>query len=114
MLQKHYKYLHSRLVKFEEDEDTFNDTFLKLTYNYNPDKDFIDQFIYYFNLLKGAYFRDAKVRKYQVTSIEESYAEVAEIIDEDEPTTLISEDNFLNDLTNDMDALSKEINKTKS
>ena len=114
MLQKHYKYLHSRLVKFEEDEDTFNDTFLKLTYNYNPDKDFIDQFIYYFNLLKGAYFRDAKARKYQVTSREESYAEVAEIIDEDEPTTLISEDNFLNDLTNDMDALSKEINQTKN
>ena len=114
MLQKHYKYLHSRLVKFEEDEDTFNDTFLKLTYNYNPDKDFIDQFIYYFNLLKGAYFRDSKVRKYQVTSIEERYDEVAEIIDEDEPTTLISEDNFLNDLTNDMDALSKEINQTKN
>ena len=114
MLQKHYKYLHSRLVKFRDDEDTFNDTYLKLTYNYNPDKDFIDQFIYYFNLLKGAYYRDSKVRTYQVTYIEDNYDEVSEIIDEDEPTTLISEDNFLNDLINDMDALSKEINKTKS
>ena len=114
LLQIHYKYLHSRLVKFRDDEDTFNATYLKLTYNYNPDKDFIDQFIYYFNLLKGAYYRDSKVRTYQVTYIEDNYDEVSEIIDEDEPTTLISEDNFLNDLINDMDALSKEINQTKN
>ena len=99
LMQIHYKYLHSRLVKYEYDEDTFNDTYLKLTYNYNPDKDFIDQFIYYFNLLKGAYFRDSKVRKYQVTYIEDNYNEVAEIIDEDdEPVISITEDEFLNEL----------------
>ena len=99
LLQKHYNYLHSKLVKYEEDEEVFSDTFLKLTYNYNPDKDFINQFIYYFNLLKGAYFRDSKVRKYQVTSIEDNYNEVVEIIDEnDEPVISITEDEFLNKL----------------
>jgi len=42
LLAKNYKYLHSHLVKYSRDEDTFNDAFLKLTYNYNPDKDFIE------------------------------------------------------------------------
>ena len=103
LLQKHYNYLHSKLVKYEEDEEVFSDTFLKLTYNYNPDKDFINQFIYYFNLLKGAYFRDSKVRKYQVTSIEDNYNEVVEIIDEnDEPVISITEDEFLNKLKKDI------------
>jgi len=42
LLQLHYKYLHSRLVKSDKDEAVFNDTYLKLTYNYNPSKDFIE------------------------------------------------------------------------
>ncbi len=42
LLQLHYKYLHSRLVKSDKDEAIFNDTYLKLTYNYNPSKDFIE------------------------------------------------------------------------
>lgn len=66
LLAKHYKYLHSILVKSNSDEDTFNDTYLKLTYNYNPDKDFIQQFKYYFYLLKGAYQRDDKVENYYI------------------------------------------------
>ena len=46
-----------RLVKTVEDEDTFNDAFLKLTYCYNPEEDFIKQYTYQFNLLKGKYHR---------------------------------------------------------
>lgn len=49
LLTKHYMYLHSLLVKTESDESTFNDTYLKLTRVYNPDKDFIDQFKFQFN-----------------------------------------------------------------
>lgn len=70
LFNQHYRYLYSKLVYKEEDRDTFNDTFLKLTYNYNPDKDFIDQFIYYFKLLKGAYYRDSKVENYHFGSLE--------------------------------------------
>lgn len=60
LLEQHYSLLHSKLVKSEEDEPIFNDTFLKLTYNYNPEELFSNQFCYYFNLLKGAYRRDSK------------------------------------------------------
>lgn len=66
-LIKHYQYLHNLLVQVEGDDDIFNDTYLKLTYNYQPDKDFKEQFIYYFNLLKGAYYRDDKVAGYYLT-----------------------------------------------
>lgn len=70
LLQLHYRYLHSRLVKSDRDEGIFNDTYLKLTYNYNPSKDFIEQYIYYFKLLKGAYYRDDKVANYYVELVE--------------------------------------------
>lgn len=79
LLTKHYKQLYSMLVKSELDEDIFNDTYLKLTYNYNPDSDFIQQYQYYFNLLKGAYYRDDKVTNYLVVPIEDKdYAEPEE------------------------------------
>ena len=35
----HYKYLYSKLVKKEEDQDIFNDTVLSISYKYDPDKD---------------------------------------------------------------------------
>lgn len=70
LLQLHYRYLHSKLVKSEKDEGIFNDTYLKLTYNYNPAKDFIEQYIYYFKLLKGAYYRDDKVANYYMELVE--------------------------------------------
>lgn len=66
-INQHYKYLHNLLVLVEGDEDIFNDTYLKLTYNYQPEIDFVKQFIYYFNLLKGAYYRDDKVAGYYLT-----------------------------------------------
>ena len=82
LLEQHYKQLHSLLVKSDNDEPIFNDTFLKLTYNYNPDKDFIGQFRYYFNLLKGAYYRDNKVANYYLQLVD-TYNQSDISIDED-------------------------------
>lgn len=85
LMEIYYKQLHSLLVKSEQDQDTFNDTYLKLTYNYNPEKNFIEQFKYYFNLLKGAYFRDDKVANYYL-----SFSDVPDITyktDEEEVKT---------------------------
>ena len=64
LLQLHYKYLHSLLVRVEGDEDTFNDTYLKLTHSYNPNQDFIEQFKHTFYNLKLAYEKDDKVANY--------------------------------------------------
>lgn len=63
LMQQYYQQLH-RLVKSEDDEDTFNDAFIKLTYCFNPDEDFINQFTYQFNLLKGKYHRYDKTLKW--------------------------------------------------
>ena len=81
-LTKYYKYLHNLLVIVEGDEDIFNDTYLKLTYNYEPDKDFREQFIYYFKLLKGAYYRDDKVSGYYLSL--DTAADIADTPEYDE------------------------------
>ena len=60
----HYQLLHSTLVQTESDEDVFNDTFLKITYKYNPEKDFVEQFKWLFNQLKGAYYRDDRANNF--------------------------------------------------
>ena len=70
LLTKHYRYLHSLLVKSKSDESTFNDTYLKLTRKYNPEQDFIDQFIKAFNQLKGEYQRDDKCYNCAETKVE--------------------------------------------
>lgn len=83
-LNQHYTYLHNLLVIEEGDEDIFNDTYLKLTYNYQPEIDFKEQFIHYFNLLKGAYYRDDKVAGYYLTL--DAAADIADAPkDEDAP-----------------------------
>ncbi len=46
---KYYKQLKDELVRTPEDRDVFQDTYLKLTYKYNPDKDFREQFKWLFN-----------------------------------------------------------------
>lgn len=69
-ITKHYRYLHSRLVKADDDEATFNDAYLMLTRKYNPEQDFIDQFIKAFNQLKGEYLRDDKCYNYAETKVE--------------------------------------------
>lgn len=70
LLNKHYRYLHSLLVKTELDESTFNDTYLKLTRLYSPDRDFIDQFKFHFDQLSGQYIRDDKCYNYAETKVE--------------------------------------------
>ena len=70
LLNKHYRYLHSLLVKTESDESTFNDTYLKLTRLYNPKQDFIEQFKFYFDQLSGQYMRDDKCYNYAETKVE--------------------------------------------
>ena len=60
LMIQHYSQLHSALVRSDEDEGIFTDTYLKLTYNFNPEELFQVQFRYYFSLLKGAYKRDSK------------------------------------------------------
>lgn len=70
LLTKHYRYLHSLLVKSESDESTFNDTYLKLTRVYSPDKDFIDQFKFQFNQLSGQYMKNDKCYNYAETKVE--------------------------------------------
>lgn len=109
LLTQHYRYLHSKLVKYPEDEDTFNDTYLKLTYNYNPEEDFIDQYCYYFNLLQGAYYRDDKVTNYLLQSVEDNTVELPDIIEEEPVETKVqTEDSFLNDLISGINADTKK------
>ena len=64
LMQKYYCQLHSMLVNTPQDEDIFNDTYLKMTYKYNPDKDFVEQFKWLFNQLKGAYYRDDRANHF--------------------------------------------------
>ena len=72
LMSKHYQYLHNLLVKIEFHEDIFQDTFLKLTYNYDPHREFIEQFEYYFNMLKGWYYRSGKVIKYHIGELDDN------------------------------------------
>lgn len=86
LLNQHYPYLHNLLVRVQGDEDIFNDTYLKLTYKYLPHLDFIEQFKYYFNLLKGAYFRDNKVANYYLAlDAAADIADAPEYDTDDEP-----------------------------
>lgn len=61
---QHYQQLYEALVSTPEDEDVFNDTYLKITYKYNPEKDFVEQFKWLFNQLKGAYYRDDRANHF--------------------------------------------------
>lgn len=89
LMSKHYQYLHNLLVKIEFHEDIFQDTFLKLTYNYDPDREFIEQFEYYFNMLKGWYYRSSKVIKYHIRELDDNLD-----IEDEEEIEQINETNF--------------------
>lgn len=64
LMGQHYQQLYNMLVSTPEDEDVFNDTYLKITYKYNPEKDFVEQFKWLFNQLKGAYYRDDRANHF--------------------------------------------------
>lgn len=79
---KNYNQLQMELVKSPEDWDIFNDTYLKLTYKYNPNKDFKEQFKWLFNQLKGAYFRDDKCNHFY--TLEEDRISIPDFIKDEE------------------------------
>lgn len=100
LLNKHYRYLHSLLVKTESDESTFNDTYLKLTRLYSPDRDFIDQFKFQFNQLSGQYMRDDKCYNYAETKVE-IYTDNIQLIDsEPEETKPTLKTTLINNIKN--------------
>ena len=79
---KNYNQLQMELVKSPEDWDIFNDTYLKLTYKYNPNKDFKEQFKWLFNQLKGAYYRDDKANHFY--TLEENRISIPDFIKDEE------------------------------
>ncbi len=90
---KHYGKLHKELVVKDCDQDIFHDTFIKLTYKYNPDKDFKEQFRWLFRQLKGAYFRDDRgIKMYR---LDDSRLNIPSFIPDEE--VIISKDNSLVD-----------------
>lgn len=120
-INKHYRYLHSRLVKADDDEATFNDAYLMLTRKYNPEQDFIDQFIKAFNQLKGEFQRDDKCYNYAETKVETYSDDV--LINAEETIVNSSHKNEIeeqikmkNFLTNDIKryAILEEIRKQKN
>lgn len=60
LLLRHYKELQDQLITNVEDYGIFNDTYLKLTYKYDPNRDFVEQFVWIFKQLKNSYYRDDK------------------------------------------------------
>ena len=92
LLGQHYIKLHTALVKSADDEDTFNDAFIKMTYCYNPDEDFIKQYTYQFNLLKGSYYRYDKQANWLI-SYKDQLPDSPEL--EPEPVKQIKPNNLL-------------------
>ena len=92
----HYKYLYSKLVKKEEDQDIFNDTVLSISYKYDPDKDCINQFIFHFKSNQGGLVQENKMRNYLITEMPDNYDR-----SEDEPEQ-IKDKIELNDLVNEI------------
>ena len=64
LMNQNYQQLWNEFVKTPEDQDVFNDAYLKLTYKYVPEQDFVEQFRHIFKQLKGAYYRDDSVNHY--------------------------------------------------
>lgn len=64
LMAQHHNKLKDELVHFPEDWDVFHDTFIKMTYKYKPDGDFVSQFRILFKQLKGAYYRDDKANHF--------------------------------------------------
>lgn len=71
--------IYNVLIKNFKCIDIFNDTVIKLTYKYNPNIPLYEQFSFYYNQLKGEYFRDNKVTNYLI----QSYADYQQINEEE-------------------------------
>ena len=64
LMNENYQQLWNEFVKTPEDQDIFNDAYIKLTYKYVPEQDFVEQFRHIFKQLKGAYYRDDSANHY--------------------------------------------------
>lgn len=94
LTEQNYKYLHNLLVKTDEDNDTFNDTFIKVSREYNPDVDFIQQYLEQFKRLKGQYYRYDKCNNYQFSKVE-SYTDKQLNLPEPEVINISSNEGFI-------------------
>ena len=83
LMEQHYQQLYQSLVNSKADEDIFNDTYLKITYKYNPDKDFVEQYKWLFRQLKGAYYRDDRCSHFY--QIDEDRLTIPDFIPESKP-----------------------------
>ena len=84
LMGQHYQQLYDALVHTPEDEDVFNDTYLKITYKYNPDKDFMEQFRWLFQQFKGAYYRDDRANHFY--QLNEECLAIPDYIPDGKPT----------------------------
>ena len=64
LMNQNYQQLWNEFVKTPDDQDIFNDAYIKLTYKYVPEQDFVEQFRHIFKQLKGAYYRDDSANHY--------------------------------------------------
>ena len=97
LLNQNYNFLYNELVKTDNDRDLFNDTVLSISYKYNPDNEFNEQFIFHFKSNQVGLTQENKIRNYLIQEIPENY----DII-EDEPEhneDKITMNDFINDLT---------------
>ena len=83
LMEQYYQQLYQALVFSKADKDIFNDAYLKITYKYNPDKDFMEQFKWLFNQLKGAYYRDDRCKHFY--QIYEDRLTIPDFIPENKP-----------------------------
>ena len=83
LMDQHYQQLYQVLVASKADEDIFNDTYLKITYKHNPDKDFVEQFKWLFYQLKGAYYRDDRCNHFY--QIDEDRLNIPDFIPDSKP-----------------------------
>ena len=83
LMEQHYQQLYQSLVNSKADEDVFNDTYLKITYKYNPDKDFVEQYKWLFRQLKGAYYRDDRCNHFY--QIDEDRLNIPDFIPDGKP-----------------------------
>ena len=109
LVNQHYRYLYSKLVLTENDRDLFNDTVLSISYKYDPNKDFVNQFIFHFKSNQVGLVQENKIRNYLVTEIPDNY----DTIDEDEPESEADKITMNELITSIKDARTEEITQKR-
>lgn len=89
MMNKYYRELFELLVYNEFDGEVFNDTYIRITSEYNEEQDFKELFIKRFNQLKGGYWRGQRTMNGALLELEEN---MPIIDDEPEEETATKDD----------------------